>query len=199
VLGRPCECVLPAHAARRAAQWGAVERHPRRYDWSGYRQLFDAVRRAGLRLQVVLSFHACGGNVGDSAQIPLPRWVLKARPPRTPGKGKQRWTLRRALHSVAVYCAPKHAGPSWPRAPAACAAARVGACCYTYRTQGLLGEARQPCRPRPAPLHAQAGRPAPGPAPPARPGRPGAGVGAARAQAGEANPDLRLPQGLGRP
>ncbi|KAK9828096.1 hypothetical protein WJX81_003753 [Elliptochloris bilobata] len=58
--------------------WGAVERSPRRYDWSGYRQLFELVRGAGLRLQVVLSFHACGGNVGDSAQVPLPRWVLKA-------------------------------------------------------------------------------------------------------------------------
>ncbi len=57
-----------------------MERHPRRYDWSGYRQLFELVRSAGLRLQVVLSFHACGGNVGDSAQVPLPRWVLKARP-----------------------------------------------------------------------------------------------------------------------
>ena len=62
------------------AQWGAVERSPRRYDWSGYRQLFELVRGAGLRLQVVLSFHACGGNVGDSAQVPLPRWVLKVRP-----------------------------------------------------------------------------------------------------------------------
>lgn len=29
------------------------------------------------RLQVVMSFHACGGNVGDNAQIPLPRWVLQ--------------------------------------------------------------------------------------------------------------------------
>ena len=57
-----------------------MERSPRRYDWSGYRQLFELVRSAGLRLQVVLSFHACGGNVGDSAEVPLPRWVLKARP-----------------------------------------------------------------------------------------------------------------------
>ncbi|GFH21443.1 beta-amylase [Haematococcus lacustris] len=27
--------------------------------------------------QVVMSFHACGGNVGDTAQIPLPAWVLQ--------------------------------------------------------------------------------------------------------------------------
>lgn len=35
------------------------------------------VRGVGLKLQVVLSFHACGGNVGDLAQVPLPAWVLE--------------------------------------------------------------------------------------------------------------------------
>ncbi len=50
-------------------QWGAVERQPRRYDWAGYRQLFDLVKSLGLKIQVVMSFHACGGNVGDSAQV----------------------------------------------------------------------------------------------------------------------------------
>ncbi len=60
-----------------ALQWGAVERRPRQYDWSGYAQVFEAVKAAGLKLQAVMSFHACGGNVGDSAQVPLPPWVLK--------------------------------------------------------------------------------------------------------------------------
>ena len=60
-------------------QWGAVERRPRQYDWSSYSQVFDAVKAAGLKLQAVMSFHACGGNVGDSAQVPLPPWVLKVR------------------------------------------------------------------------------------------------------------------------
>lgn len=54
-----------------------MERKPRRYDWSGYKQLFRLVRALGLKLQVVMSFHACGGNVGDNAQIPLPQWVLQ--------------------------------------------------------------------------------------------------------------------------
>eukprot|EP00887_Chlorella_sp_A99_P003737 scaffold7.g3737.t1 len=31
--------------------WGAVERRPRQYCWSGYRQLFEIVRKMGLRLQ----------------------------------------------------------------------------------------------------------------------------------------------------
>lgn len=58
--------------------WGAVERRPRRYDWSGYRQLFAMVAALGLKVQAVMSFHACGGNVGDNAQVPLPGWVLAA-------------------------------------------------------------------------------------------------------------------------
>uniref|UniRef100_A0A6T5U2K4 Beta-amylase n=1 Tax=Chlamydomonas chlamydogama TaxID=225041 RepID=A0A6T5U2K4_9CHLO len=57
--------------------WGAVERDPRSYNWSGYKQLVEMVKQTGLKVQVVLSFHACGGNVGDTAQIPLPQWVLK--------------------------------------------------------------------------------------------------------------------------
>lgn len=56
-----------------------MEREPGQYIWHGYRQLFELVRSVGLKMQVVLSFHACGGNVGDTAQIPLPRWVLEVR------------------------------------------------------------------------------------------------------------------------
>lgn len=60
-------------------QWCAAERAPRQYNWNGYKQLFEMVRGVGLKLQVVLSFHACGGNVGDLAQVPLPAWVLEVR------------------------------------------------------------------------------------------------------------------------
>ncbi|PPD75886.1 hypothetical protein GOBAR_DD27191 [Gossypium barbadense] len=30
----------------------------------------------GLKLQAIMSFHRCGGNVGDEVTIPLPQWVL---------------------------------------------------------------------------------------------------------------------------
>lgn len=30
-----------------------------------------------LTLQVVMSFHECGGNVGDDVHIPLPEWVTE--------------------------------------------------------------------------------------------------------------------------
>mmetsp|Transcript_6987 Transcript_6987/g.25759 ORF Transcript_6987/g.25759 Transcript_6987/m.25759 type:complete len:971 (+) Transcript_6987:311-3223(+) len=58
--------------------WGVVEAEaPYMYDWSAYRELFDIIHDSGLKLQVVLSFHQCGGNVGDGCYIPLPQWVLE--------------------------------------------------------------------------------------------------------------------------
>ena len=47
------------------------------YDFSGYRAFVQVAKRMGLKLQAVMSFHACGANVGDTAQVPLPEWVLK--------------------------------------------------------------------------------------------------------------------------
>eukprot|EP00198_Chlamydomonas_reinhardtii_P000853 XP_001690188.1 beta-amylase [Chlamydomonas reinhardtii] len=57
--------------------WGAVERSPGQYNWSGYKQALEVIKQTGLKVQVVLSFHACGGNVGDTVQIPLPDWVVQ--------------------------------------------------------------------------------------------------------------------------
>ncbi|XP_058762442.1 beta-amylase-like [Vicia villosa] len=58
--------------------WGIVEsKGPQQYDWSGYRSLFQLVQDCKLKLQAIMSFHQCGGNVGDSVFIPLPKWVLE--------------------------------------------------------------------------------------------------------------------------
>eukprot|EP00271_Cylindrocystis_brebissonii_P010045 TRINITY_DN25_c4_g1_i1.p1 TRINITY_DN25_c4_g1~~TRINITY_DN25_c4_g1_i1.p1 ORF type:complete len:829 (-),score=196.44 TRINITY_DN25_c4_g1_i1:1229-3715(-) len=58
--------------------WGIVEREgPGRYQWGAYAELLKAVQGAGLKLQAVMSFHQCGGNVGDHCCIPLPPWVLE--------------------------------------------------------------------------------------------------------------------------
>ncbi|KAJ3681784.1 hypothetical protein LUZ60_014357 [Juncus effusus] len=58
--------------------WGLVERDgPMRYDWEGYAELVRMAERNGLKMQMVMSFHQCGGNVGDSCSIPLPPWVLE--------------------------------------------------------------------------------------------------------------------------
>lgn len=58
--------------------WGIVEAHvPQEYNWKGYKRLFQMVRELKLKLQVVMSFHECGGNVGDDVCIPLPHWVAE--------------------------------------------------------------------------------------------------------------------------
>lgn len=56
--------------------WGIVEREQGVYDFSAYQRLFEKAREAGLKIQAVMSFHAAGGNVGDTCTIPLPKWVL---------------------------------------------------------------------------------------------------------------------------
>ncbi|KAL2939799.1 Beta-amylase 1 chloroplastic [Bienertia sinuspersici] len=58
--------------------WGLVEREsPGEYNWGGYVELIEMARKIGLKVQAVMSFHQCGGNVGDSVTIPLPKWVLE--------------------------------------------------------------------------------------------------------------------------
>lgn len=58
--------------------WGIVEAHtPQQYNWNGYKKLFQIVRELKLKLQAVMSFHECGGNVGDDVHIPLPQWVAE--------------------------------------------------------------------------------------------------------------------------
>lgn len=57
--------------------WGIVEANgPRLYDWFAYRSLFQLVQKTGLKIQAIMSFHQCGGNIGDDVFIPLPNWIL---------------------------------------------------------------------------------------------------------------------------
>ncbi|XP_043706609.1 beta-amylase 1, chloroplastic-like [Telopea speciosissima] len=58
--------------------WGLVERDsPASYNWGGYTELLEMAKKHGLKVQAVMSFHHCGGNVGDSVTIPLPKWVTE--------------------------------------------------------------------------------------------------------------------------
>ncbi|KAL7219999.1 hypothetical protein ACSBR2_012956 [Camellia fascicularis] len=58
--------------------WGLVEREsPGEYNWGGYVELMEMAKKQGLKVQAVMSFHQCGGNVGDSCTIPLPKWVVE--------------------------------------------------------------------------------------------------------------------------
>jgi hypothetical protein len=131
--------------------WGIVERAgPGQYDLSAYKRLFHKVAAAGLKVQAVMSFHAAGGNVGDTCKIPLPRWGA-ARPglawpgPGTAWPGAPGWpdmqqracctalagawrcscVRARTVAQPPAWCAPPRA--ALQPAHAAAAAAQVGA------------------------------------------------------------------------
>nr|BAN42184.1 beta-amylase, putative [Entamoeba invadens] len=55
--------------------WGLVETSAKSYNWAGYTDMAKLAKDAGLKLQVVMSFHKCGGNVGDTCNIPIPSWA----------------------------------------------------------------------------------------------------------------------------
>lgn len=55
--------------------WGLVEPNKRQYDWTYYDKVSDHIINAGLKWVPILSFHQCGGNVGDDVNVPLPDWV----------------------------------------------------------------------------------------------------------------------------
>ncbi|WP_030485420.1 family 14 glycosylhydrolase [Nocardioides aequoreus] len=55
--------------------WGDVERRDNRFSWAYYDRIFAEITRAGLDLAPILSFHQCGGNVGDDYTSLLPDWL----------------------------------------------------------------------------------------------------------------------------
>lgn len=56
--------------------WGLVELTEGNYTWGYYRQLFQLIIDAGLKVVPILSLHQCGGNVGDGKNfVPIPEWV----------------------------------------------------------------------------------------------------------------------------
>lgn len=58
--------------------WGIVEAWaPHKYQWSGYRDLFNIIREVKLKLQVVMTFHECRGNGSGDMAISLPKWVME--------------------------------------------------------------------------------------------------------------------------
>nr|BAN41649.1 beta-amylase precursor, putative [Entamoeba invadens] len=58
--------------------WGLVETSPKTYNWNAYKTMVQLAKNAGLKFQAVMSFHKCGGNVGDTCDIPIPSWAITA-------------------------------------------------------------------------------------------------------------------------
>jgi hypothetical protein len=56
--------------------WGDVEsKGDNQFDWSYYKIYANTVRDSGLKWVPIISTHQCGGNVGDSVNIPIPSWL----------------------------------------------------------------------------------------------------------------------------
>jgi beta-amylase len=59
--------------------WGIVEgASPQTYKWSAYQQMVQIARSVGLKIVFIMSFHQCGGNVGDTCDISIPGWILSS-------------------------------------------------------------------------------------------------------------------------
>ncbi|KAL7717720.1 Beta-amylase [Entamoeba marina] len=58
--------------------WGLVETSPKEYKFDPYLDMVQLAKDAGLKFQAVMSFHKCGGNVGDTCDIPIPQWARDA-------------------------------------------------------------------------------------------------------------------------
>ncbi|MDY6912067.1 MAG: family 14 glycosylhydrolase [Chloroflexota bacterium] len=56
--------------------WGKVEGSAdQQFDWSYYDKVSNAIISAGMKWVPIFSFHQCGGNVGDTCDIPIPPWI----------------------------------------------------------------------------------------------------------------------------
>lgn len=56
--------------------WGRVEGSgDQQFDWSYYDTILNTIETAGLKWAPIISFHQCGGNVGDDCNIPIPNWI----------------------------------------------------------------------------------------------------------------------------
>lgn len=55
--------------------WGLVETEPGVFDWSYYDHVLACIESANLEWVPIMSFHACGPNVGDAYRQPVPAWA----------------------------------------------------------------------------------------------------------------------------
>lgn len=56
--------------------WGLCEEEAGKYRFGAAQAICALLKENGLQLQATMSFHQCGGNVGDVCSVPLPPWVL---------------------------------------------------------------------------------------------------------------------------
>ena len=56
--------------------WGMVERHgDNQFDWSYYDKIVAVIEEADLHWVPIMSFHRCGGYIGEACNALIPAWV----------------------------------------------------------------------------------------------------------------------------
>lgn len=55
--------------------WGLIQPQKESFDWSYYDKISNHIIAAGLKWIPILSFHQCGGNIGDDCTVLLPDWI----------------------------------------------------------------------------------------------------------------------------
>lgn len=66
---------LGIHAVSTDVWWGLVEPTEGKFSWDYYDKMSQHITKAGLKWSPILSFHQCGGNVGDNVFVPIPEWI----------------------------------------------------------------------------------------------------------------------------
>lgn len=56
--------------------WGVCEPQPNSYRFGAALELCELLKSVDMKLQAVMSFHKCGGNVGDTVDFPIPAYAL---------------------------------------------------------------------------------------------------------------------------
>ena len=56
--------------------WGTVERNAdNEFDWNYYDKIFNEIEAAGLHWVPIMSFHRCGGYIGEACNALIPDWI----------------------------------------------------------------------------------------------------------------------------
>jgi len=58
--------------------WGLTEKSAKQYKFDAYSKLVSMAKERGMKVQLMASFHQCGGNVGDDCDIPIPAFAHDA-------------------------------------------------------------------------------------------------------------------------
>jgi hypothetical protein len=83
-LGEACRMGVTAVSVD--VWWGVVQAQRGVDDWRYYDRIVEVIRKHGLKWVPILSFHQCGGNVGDTCDIPIPPWIWQAMGEEHPGR-----------------------------------------------------------------------------------------------------------------